>query len=206
MPRRRRSNGNSFLQRARQNTSANRYRPVADRIYNAFNEEWLARVSERQWVPFIDLTDIEDRRRFHPNRLANLPGGPAPLDARGQARVVVVPENHPLARKAPWRGTVPLDQAVRRRLRVGSIDAFNRRRWFPWDFQRPQRLRDAYGNPYDAYANQDVPRAVGFQHPWQVMICIRRRRRREVMHALGHAGRAGHQRKHKRNYWSEVRC
>ena len=46
---------------------------------------------------------------------------------------------------------------------------------------------------------------VQFAHPKQVIICVRRNRRKEIMHALKKTGRGG-QKKPKRNFWSEVKC
>lgn len=50
-----------------------------------------------------------------------------------------------------------------------------------------------------------VPSRVRFGAPRRVLICVRRRRRREVLHAKGVAGRRG-LRRPRRNFWSEVSC
>lgn len=47
--------------------------------------------------------------------------------------------------------------------------------------------------------------SVGFKQPSRVLICIRRRARREVMHALGFAGKVGQRPPHRGPY-SSVRC
>lgn len=47
--------------------------------------------------------------------------------------------------------------------------------------------------------------ALGFKIPNQVMICVRRKTRKEVMHAKRHAGKGGH-RKPRRNFWSRISC
>lgn len=52
---------------------------------------------------------------------------------------------------------------------------------------------------------QALPAGVRFSMPWRVMMCVRRKRRREVMFAKGKAGRRG-QRPPRRNYYSEVSC
>lgn len=46
---------------------------------------------------------------------------------------------------------------------------------------------------------------IAFKTPDAVVICVRRKRRREVLHALGKAGRRG-QRKPRRNEWSDISC
>lgn len=45
----------------------------------------------------------------------------------------------------------------------------------------------------------------GFDDPNKVLVCVRRNSRKEVLHALGKAGRRG-QRKPRRNYLSNVKC
>lgn len=45
-----------------------------------------------------------------------------------------------------------------------------------------------------------------FAVPQQVMVCVRRKQRKEVMHALGHAGSRKKQAKPKRNETSYIRC
>lgn len=46
---------------------------------------------------------------------------------------------------------------------------------------------------------------IGFRAPNQVMICVRRKQRKEIMHAKRHAGKGG-MRKPKRNIWSDIKC
>lgn len=48
--------------------------------------------------------------------------------------------------------------------------------------------------------------AIGFENPSRVAICRRRTTRREVMHALGHAGSGRSQRRPRFNSYSQVRC
>jgi len=48
--------------------------------------------------------------------------------------------------------------------------------------------------------------SLSFAQPRQVTICLRRKVRKEVMHALNHAGKGGRQRKRRRNFWSDVSC
>lgn len=47
--------------------------------------------------------------------------------------------------------------------------------------------------------------AVYFRTSANVVLCVRRKRRREVIHALGHAGRRG-QRRPRRNAFSQIFC
>lgn len=49
---------------------------------------------------------------------------------------------------------------------------------------------------------------IGFEVPRQVVVCVRRKRRREVMHALGKAGRGGvgRGRRRRTNEFSEIGC
>lgn len=53
-----------------------------------------------------------------------------------------------------------------------------------------------------------LPHTVGFEVPKDVVICLRRKRRREIMHALGKAGRGGIGRGRKRhtNDFSQISC
>jgi len=47
---------------------------------------------------------------------------------------------------------------------------------------------------------------VGFAVPNKIAICVRRKQRKEIMHALKHSGKRGGQGKHRRNIWSDVTC
>lgn len=53
-----------------------------------------------------------------------------------------------------------------------------------------------------------LPHRIGFEVPRQVVLCVRRQRRREIMHALGKAGRGGvgRGRRRRTNEFSEVGC
>lgn len=50
-----------------------------------------------------------------------------------------------------------------------------------------------------------VPRSVGFVEPHRVLVCVRRTVRKQVMHAMGKAGKRG-QKKPRRNAYSEISC
>lgn len=50
-----------------------------------------------------------------------------------------------------------------------------------------------------------VPHEVGFQDPQKVLVCVRRKRRREVLHALRKAGKRG-QKRPRRNFYSSISC
>lgn len=50
-----------------------------------------------------------------------------------------------------------------------------------------------------------VPSALGFDVPHRVAICVRRKQRREVIHAKRLTKRGAGGAKH-RNWWSEIRC
>lgn len=188
MPRRR--SGSRGRDRSRSLT------PQVDPRIEDFNDDWLTQYSERQWSRYVDLTRYEDRRRWHPD---NMPAaGPAPLGHMGRPRIVIVPEGHRLARHAPYGGRVPLSK-------IYQMDRRTRRRFL--DDWSEKRYMDRTGHAYDAFRPAHLSRRVGFQHPWQVMICIRRRQRREVLFALGRGGSGGGRRKKpRRTFYSEVRC
>lgn len=51
----------------------------------------------------------------------------------------------------------------------------------------------------------DIHPGLSFAVPDKVILCVRRKRRREVMFAIRKAGKRG-QRRPRRNYWSSVSC
>lgn len=162
-----------------------------------FDDEWLREYSERQFSEYIDLTKYEDRRRWHPSKLRGIPPGPALAGRITKPRVVVVPEGHRLARLAPYGGRVPLSSVLSRekRTRRRSLDYFTEKTY-----------RGPHGT-YHSFGPDHLSRRVGFQHPWQVMICVRRRIRREVIFALNKGGKGkAHKHHYRRNEHSEIRC
>lgn len=51
-----------------------------------------------------------------------------------------------------------------------------------------------------------VPARIGFERPKRVLVCVRRQQRREVLHALGKAGRGGFSLKPRWSEYSYIRC
>lgn len=51
-----------------------------------------------------------------------------------------------------------------------------------------------------------VPSAIGFDVPSRVAVCVRRKQRKEVLHALKFTGKGSGGGKHRRTYWSGVSC
>lgn len=107
-------------------------------------------------------------------------------------------------------------------LSLPGLEAEDRRLFYPDDLYSPARTRSgsqsyrlvagtspARKKNVSRYSGFDrpssVPWRVGFASPSRVMVCIRRKIRRGVMHALGYAGKTGFRRSH-RNYYSSVRC
>lgn len=51
-----------------------------------------------------------------------------------------------------------------------------------------------------------VPHRLEYENPFGVITCLRRKLRREVVFAIGHGGRRGKKRQHRRNDRSEIEC
>jgi len=67
----------------------------------------------------------------------------------------------------------------------------------------PQRRESVLADTY----TPTVPVGVSFEAPRRVAICVRRKQRREVLHALMKTGRGSrHHRKPRKSYYSEVNC
>lgn len=65
--------------------------------------------------------------------------------------------------------------------------------------QEPSRLPDTF--------TPAVPVGVSFKAPRQVAVCVRRKQRREVLHAMGKTGRGSrHHRAPRKSFYSEIRC
>lgn len=98
------------------------------------------------------------------------------------------------------------------------LEAEDRRHWRPDDGLAPARTFT--GRPAGIKAS--APRAhrgrgffprleypsfgVSFSAPWKVLVCVRRKVRREVLHALRFVGKGTGGGRHRRNQWSGVRC
>ena len=75
--------------------------------------------------------------------------------------------------------------AVRSALTVGGLDAA---------YQKKERPAGRFQPP------------ASFEAPRSVVICVRRKQRREVLFATRKTGKGGRARRHRRNYYSNVRC
>lgn len=94
----------------------------------------------------------------------------------------------PRTREQPfWRGT-PVDPntGVVKKLVPSKVDPSG---WIYID-DRPDVLERA---------------RLGFVDPWKVIICLKRKMRKEIMHAFGYAGKTGFKKPHFTQY-SYVRC
>lgn len=116
------------------------------------------------------------------------------------------------------------------RRRVGTLPLLPRepllevedlRQWHPAPDLEPARTRS--GRPAGIQATPLRPRSrsshrglspslhwpsfgVEFKAPWKVLVCVRRKVRREVLHALRWTGKGTGGGRHRRNLWSQVRC
>lgn len=86
----------------------------------------------------------------------------------------------------------------------------DRRTWHPGvlrpaaTFSRrdQRRLVERSRNSFETFPSLHL----GFAQPKKVAICVRRKTRREVIHALRKAGAGAAQKRRKRNEYSDVRC
>lgn len=67
------------------------------------------------------------------------------------------------------------------------------------------KIKTGLQKPYEVSSLYGVPYKFAFRQPLSVLICVRRRARREVLFAQNRAGRNG-QRKRVLNQFSEVHC
>lgn len=160
-----------------------------------FDEAWFHRYREFSRARYVDLTRIEDRRRWHPDmRWPTFPRGLTGL----RTRILVVPDRHPLAKFQTYGGKYRLGEVFKKRGRTYAVRS-----------QQQQQYYDKYGGKYFAtqLGVRTIPKRIGFHMPWQVIVCVRRRRRREVLHALRIAGGRGAARARKhRTSETEVVC
>lgn len=156
---------------------------------SVFDDDWLNSVREGD-PDFIDLGSVEDRRRYAPGRIK-----PAKTVRGLRARIVVVPEGHRLARLQTYGG----------RYSINEVRASNQR--YPLRKKARWQLSEwIYGNVRAYALHDDVPKRVGFHMPWQVVICVRRKRRKEVLFAKRKTGAGARARVRRRNEYSDVRC
>jgi len=93
----------------------------------------------------------------------------------------------------------------------------DRRRWHPAGLLRPaavlgsissrrlvERPRQSWGPA--KYRDPFPSLRLGFAIPEKVVVCVRRKQRREVIFATGSAGKGARQKQRRRNYMSEVSC
>lgn len=161
-----------------------------------FGDPWLEEFRERGGR-YADLTSASDRRRWHPS--SRWPERVQGL--RWRPRIVIVDERSPLARHQTYGGRYSLADVVRRRPTKQSRRYGESRTWVH------DRQRGPHG-VHDVIKYDSLPHRVGFTLPWQVIICVRRKRRREVLHALRFTGKGATRRMRFRrnNEYSEVRC
>lgn len=170
-----------------------------------FDETWLNDFRERGHGS-VDLDDIEDRRRWHPSAIWE----PRTIGGIRRPRIVIVPEGHKLARHQTYGGRYRLDEVRKHPYKYDSVKWGSTRTWAK-NVTRYSRDRfgKIFGNYQEAYTYQDLPKRVGFSLPWQVIVCVRRKRRREVLFANRFAGSRGSSnlmRRRRNNEFSEVRC
>lgn len=79
------------------------------------------------------------------------------------------------------------------------------RRRFDADPHKPARKTSGSKATFRALHNAPM-QVIGFEHPKRVLICLRRKARREVLHALKKTGRGHGGGRKRRNAYSNVRC
>lgn len=67
----------------------------------------------------------------------------------------------------------------------------------------PQPYNQTRSPGFDYYYS--IPNTIGFEAPRTVLVCVRRRRRKEVLHALKKTGKAG-QKSPRRSAYSDIKC
>lgn len=96
----------------------------------------------------------------------------------------------------------------------------DRRNYYPDAYTRPAHMLStprhrlvlkpnvvkARPSPSVLYRAPTLPVGVAFQTPKRVSICIRRQRRKEVIHALGKSGRGVSRKKPRRSEYSDITC
>lgn len=193
MPRRSRSSnsGERVSQRF-----ARRLRTSAPPV-STFDERWLNNIRDHTRSRYIDLTRHEDRRFWSPSTVEKYSKRPQRTGTLGRQRprIVIVPQGHRLARFQTYNGRYTLAD-----IQHGSWRGYSSSTW--------HRSDERYSNDYpQALRYDDITHRVGYHAPWQVIVCVRRKRRTEVLHALGKTGNTAAIRiRRRRNDNSEVRC
>lgn len=88
-------------------------------------------------------------------------------------------------------------------------DIEDRRTWHPQADKRPARSITRSQHKLvipKSSGSRPLPKRVQFDAPKQVLICIRRKRRKEVLFAKKKTGKGSRARRHRHNYFSEVIC
>lgn len=117
----------------------------------------------------------------------------------------------------------PVVRTIPRIVRVPSAPRLilieDRRLWTPEasyvpsvrGLQRRTSLKTVSGVPtyrlrHKSSPRASVPHGVAFADPTRVMLCVRRKQRKEVLHAFRKTGKGKHHRNPKRNFWSSISC
>lgn len=96
-------------------------------------------------------------------------------------------------------------------------DIEDRRTWHPQAEQRPARSFDrpthslvVPRHPKNVNKSRAgasaLPHQVQFDAPNKVLVCVRRAQRKQVLFALKKTGKGAKARKHRRSYYSDIRC
>lgn len=109
---------------------------------------------------------------------------------------------------------LPAVTALPPRLHFDLTPIEDRRQYHPLNVFRPART--VYGSPVgplkvarpgrETKARFRLPVGIRFDVPAKVAVCVRRKRRKEVLHALKKVGKGSGGGKRRRNFWSGVQC
>lgn len=98
---------------------------------------------------------------------------------------------------------------------VHRAEVEDRRTHHPLGFFRPARMITGHPSHLVAKpgpakfrrASLQVPKAIAFEAPKKTLICVRRKQRKEVLHALKKTGKGGGKRRRpRRNWYSAISC
>lgn len=102
------------------------------------------------------------------------------------------------------------------RPRVALSEIEDRRTYHPLDFFRPARsfnrsqhslvVKQPAKNKDRFSGLRGLPTAIQFHAPKKVLVCVRRQRRKEVIHALKKTGKGAAKRLRRRSYYSNIHC